>query len=47
MFKLLSVRKDAKTMKGEKQGWLTGVLYLAPSNTSGVIDALVQLARKN
>ncbi len=33
--KLLSVSADAKTIKGEKQGYLTGILYLAPANTSG------------
>ena len=32
---LLSVGKDAKTVKGEKSGVLTGVLYLAPFNISG------------
>lgn len=33
--KLLSVSADAKTVKGEKQGVLTGVLYLAPHLLSG------------
>lgn len=32
---LLSVGKDAKTIKGEKKGYLTGVLYLAPHTISG------------
>ena len=32
---LLSVSTDAKTVKGEKLGILTGVLYLAPANVSG------------
>jgi hypothetical protein len=32
---LLSVSKDAKTGKGEKQGVLTGILYLAPHTLSG------------
>lgn len=32
---LLSVSQDAKTIKGEKSGVLTGVLYLAPHNISG------------
>jgi len=36
--KLLGVSADAKTVKGEKKGYLTGILYLAPSNTSGIID---------
>lgn len=34
--KLLSVSSDAKTIKGEKQGYLTGILYLAPASTSGI-----------
>lgn len=33
--KLLSVSTDAKTVKGEKKGVLTGVLYLAPHTVSG------------
>ena len=33
--KLLSVSRDAKTVKGEKAGVLTGVLYLAPHTLSG------------
>jgi hypothetical protein len=33
--KLLSVGSDAKTVKGEAYGVLTGVLYLAPVNLSG------------
>ena len=32
---LLSVSADAKTVKGEKRGYLTGVMYLAPANASG------------
>lgn len=38
MFKtknLLAVSTDAKTTKGNKQGVLTGILYLAPHNLSG------------
>jgi hypothetical protein len=35
---LLSVSSDAKTVKGEKKGWLTGILYLAPADESGVIN---------
>ena len=35
MKNLLSVSTDSKTVKGEKFGYLTGVLYLAPSNISG------------
>lgn len=33
--KLLSVNRDAKTIKGNKFGVLTGILYLAPHNISG------------
>lgn len=33
---LLTVGNDAKTVKGEKKGFYTGILYLAPFNTSGV-----------
>lgn len=36
MSALLSVGNDAKTVKGESRGYLTGILYLAPSNESGV-----------
>ena len=36
--KLLSVSEDAKTVKGEKKGYLTGILYLAPADTSGVAN---------
>ena len=35
-FKLLSVGSDAKTIKGEKQGFLTGILYMSPASVSGV-----------
>lgn len=34
-YKLLSVSADAKTVKGQKKGYLTGVMYLAPHNLSG------------
>lgn len=37
-FPLLSVRADAKTVKGEKKGYITGVLYLAPAHESGIIN---------
>lgn len=33
--RLLSVAADAKTIKGQKQGFLTGVLYFAPHTISG------------
>lgn len=32
---ILSISADAKTSKGEKLGYLTGILYLAPSMISG------------
>lgn len=32
MYKLLNVNANAKTVKNNKLGYLTGVLYLAPSN---------------
>jgi len=32
---LLSINADAKTIKGNSRGYLTGVLYLAPYNLSG------------
>lgn len=34
---LLSVGSDSKTIKGEKLGYKTGVLYLAPSITAGLM----------
>jgi hypothetical protein len=36
--KLLSIGSDSKTTKGEKYGYLTGILYLAPSDVSGLIN---------
>jgi hypothetical protein len=35
MKNLLSVSIDAKTIKGQKYGYLTGILYLAPAEVSG------------
>lgn len=35
-YKLLSVEADAKTTKGSSKGYLTGILYLAPSTESGM-----------
>lgn len=35
---LLSIGIDAKTSKGEKLGYLTGVMYLAPAQESGVMN---------
>lgn len=36
MYKLLSVNVDTKTIKSNKAGFLTGILYLAPYDISGV-----------
>jgi hypothetical protein len=33
--KLLGINADAKTTKGTKYGFLTGILYLAPAKLSG------------
>jgi hypothetical protein len=33
---LLNVDRNAKTIKGKSQGYLTGILYLAPANLAGV-----------
>ncbi len=33
--KLLNVDQNAKTVKGQKRGYLTGILYLAPARISG------------
>lgn len=35
---LLTVESDAKTVKGSQFGWLTGILYLSPSNESGIFN---------
>jgi hypothetical protein len=35
---LLSVDTNAKTIKGQAKGFMTGILYLAPSNESGVMN---------
>jgi hypothetical protein len=35
---LLAVESDAKTIKGNKKGYLTGILYLAPSTEAGGRD---------
>lgn len=34
-YKLLSVGNDAKTIKGQKKGVLTGILYMAPHTIAG------------
>lgn len=33
---ILSVNADAKTKKGNSNGYLTGILYLAPAKQSGM-----------
>ena len=33
---MLSIDTNAKTVKGQKNGYMTAILYLAPSNQSGV-----------
>ena len=35
-FKLLNIDANPKTVKGQKLGYITGVLYLAPYNVSGI-----------
>src|SRR4029078_10120201 len=37
-FKSLITTGDAKTSKGEKLGYRTGIMYLSPANESGVIN---------
>jgi fructose-specific component phosphotransferase system IIB-like protein len=34
--KLLNIDSNAKTVKGQKQGYMTAILYLAPASSSGV-----------
>mgnify|MGYP003652735395 CR=1 FL=1 len=34
--KLLNIDANAKTVKGQKQGYMTAILYLSPANSSGV-----------
>jgi hypothetical protein len=38
MKSLLSVDTNAKTVKGQKRGFMTGILYLAPGKLSGLIN---------
>jgi hypothetical protein len=35
---LLAIGVDPKTVKGEKKGYMTGIMYLAPANVSGIIN---------
>lgn len=39
MQSLLSIDTNAKTVKGQKRGYLTGILYLAPDRLSGLFNA--------
>jgi len=43
-YKLLSVDSDAKTKKGRKYGYLTGILYLAPATEANGQDNLCPMA---
>jgi hypothetical protein len=44
--KVFSVGSDAKTIKGQKLGFLTGILYLAPADLSGYqVCPMAELAR--
>jgi hypothetical protein len=38
MKNLLSIDTNAKTVKGQKRGFMTGILYLAPGKLSGLIN---------
>lgn len=38
MFQSLITSGDAKTIKGEKLGYRTGIMYLAPAKLSGIIN---------
>ena len=38
MKSLLSVDTNAKTIKGQKRGFMTGILYLAPERVSGLVN---------
>lgn len=38
MKSLLSIDTNAKTVKGQRKGYLTGILYLAPDRVSGLIN---------
>jgi len=42
---LLSISSDAKTVKGEKAGYLTGILYLAPGTLAGVGNMCVNASK--
>lgn len=38
---LLSASHDSKTIKGEKKGFLTGIMYLSPADSSGITNVCV------
>jgi hypothetical protein len=43
---MLSIDTNAKTIKGQKYGYMTGVLYLAPYNLSGYnVCAMAEIAK--
>ena len=35
---LLTIGNDPKTIKGEKLGYKTGILYLSPADQSGIVN---------
>ena len=37
--RLLTIGHDAKTVKGQKKGYLTGILYLAPAQTARIYSS--------
>lgn len=43
-YDLLSVESDAKTIKGNKRGYLTGILYLAPTREADGIHTMCPMA---
>lgn len=45
MSNYFSIDTNAKTIKGKKFGYLTGILYLAPSNESGLINTCPSASR--
>ena len=42
MTKLLSINADAKTIKGNKKGYLTAIQYLSPIRIAGLTCAPMQ-----
>jgi len=44
---MLSIDTNAKTIKGQQYGYMTGVLYLAPYNLSGYqVCAMAEIAQR-